>query len=87
MSVPETGPTYQSALRYYVEHAYGTALLWDWSGAPGGQQELTDLMLRAEQDEAFDDHLQTHCRARAHLFKPARELRAWEGLLRELARL
>ena len=41
-------------------------------------------MLRAEQDESFYHQLQTHCRGLVHLFEPARELRAWEGLLREL---
>ena len=55
--------------------------------ATGDTQGLADLMLRAERDESFYHQLQTHCRARAHLFQPARELRAWEELLRELAAL
>ncbi len=53
--------------------------------ATGDTQALADLMRRAEQDEAFCGQLQTHCRARAHLFAPARELRSWEELLSELA--
>lgn len=47
--VPETDPAYQSALEYYTERAYGTAFLWDWSGSPGGRQELGELI------EATDD--------------------------------
>ena len=52
--------------------------------ATGDTQALADLMLRAEQNEPFYQQLQTHCRSRAHLFNPARELRAWEDLLGEL---
>ena len=43
-TVPETDPAYESALGYYEERAYGAALLWDWTGAPGGQQELARLI-------------------------------------------
>ncbi len=59
----------------------------DYSGyfTTGDTQALADLMLRAEQDQAFYGLLQTHCRSRAHLFEPARERRAWEELLGELA--
>ena len=44
MGVPVSDPAYQSALAYYLGRAYGTDLLWDWSGAPGAQQEFTDLI-------------------------------------------
>jgi hypothetical protein len=43
-SVPETDPAYQSALAYYQQRAYATALLWDWTGVPRGQQELARLI-------------------------------------------
>ncbi len=55
--------------------------------ATGDTQGLADMMLRAEADGEFYNQLQTHCRERAHLFDPARELRAWEELLREVAPL
>ncbi|MCH8053948.1 MAG: TIGR04348 family glycosyltransferase [Planctomycetes bacterium] len=54
--------------------------------AVGDTQALADLMRRAEADQGFYHQLQTHCRGRAHLFEPDRELRAWEELLCELAR-
>ncbi len=54
--------------------------------AVGDTQGLADLMRRAEADEAFYQQLQTHCRGRAHLFEPDRELRAWEDLLGDVAR-
>jgi len=47
--VPETDPAYQSALAYYAGRAYATEFLWDWSGAPGGQEQLGGLI------EASDD--------------------------------
>lgn len=47
--VPETDPAFQSALGYYMERAYGTEFLWDWSTSPGGRQELAGLI------EASDD--------------------------------
>jgi hypothetical protein len=43
-NVPESDPAYQSALAYYGEEAYETALLWDWSGAPGAQSEYAELL-------------------------------------------
>jgi len=42
--VPETDPAYESALGYYEQRAYGAGLLWDWTGAPGGQGELARLI-------------------------------------------
>jgi hypothetical protein len=47
--VPETDPTYQSALAYYVLRAYGPRFLWDWSGVPDGKAELAAL-IRATDD-------------------------------------
>lgn len=47
-------------------------------------QQLADLLARAEADVAFYSDLQTHCRKLAHLVEPARELKAWQELLREL---
>jgi hypothetical protein len=43
-AVPESDPAYQSALAYYEQRAYGAALLWDWTSAPGGQEELARLI-------------------------------------------
>jgi hypothetical protein len=43
-SVSETDPAYEAALAYYQERAYGTALLWDWTGAPEGREELARLI-------------------------------------------
>jgi hypothetical protein len=46
-----TDPAYQDALLYYQERAYGPALLWDWTAAPGDQQELSRLI--GESDSRF----------------------------------
>ncbi len=43
-SVTPSDPSYQSALAYYQQRAYGPELLWDWSSAPGDQQELASLI-------------------------------------------
>ncbi|HUF76239.1 MAG TPA: hypothetical protein VMM35_08160 [Longimicrobiales bacterium] len=48
---PETDPAYQSALAYYQDRAYGTALLWDWTAGSGSQQELARLI--EESDSRF----------------------------------
>lgn len=48
-TIPETDPAHLSALAYYEQRAYGTELLWDWTGAPDGQRELARLI------EASDD--------------------------------
>jgi hypothetical protein len=47
-AVPESDPTYQSALTYYGEEAYDTAMLWDWAGAPGAQGEYAELLDRSD---------------------------------------
>jgi hypothetical protein len=49
--ISETDPAYQSALAYYVDRAYGTAFLWDWSVTPGGREELGELI--EESDDRF----------------------------------
>lgn len=46
--VPETDPTYQSALAYYTLRAYGQQFLWDWSTVPGGKGELASLILATD---------------------------------------
>ncbi|HET9947562.1 MAG TPA: hypothetical protein VFQ22_01425, partial [Longimicrobiales bacterium] len=47
-TVPPTDPRYQAALAYYGARAYGPELLWDWSAAPGAQQELARLIERSD---------------------------------------
>lgn len=42
--VAESDPGYQDALSYYSGLAYHTAFLWDWSGVPGGKEELAELI-------------------------------------------
>jgi hypothetical protein len=37
-------PAYQNALAYYSLRAYGTEMLWDWSGTTGAQQEFSGLV-------------------------------------------
>ncbi len=46
---PETDPAYPSALAYYASRAYGPEMLWDWSGAPGAQQEFSGLVDASDQ--------------------------------------
>jgi len=48
MPVPETDPAYRSALAYYQENAFGTALLWDWSGTPETQNEFAGLIHQSD---------------------------------------
>jgi putative glycosyltransferase (TIGR04348 family) len=52
---------------------------------PADTAALARLMLRAERDPAFYRRLRAAGRARAPLFTPARERRAWRALLAELA--
>lgn len=47
--VPETDPSYRSALAYYVLRAYGTQFLWDWTGVPGGKAELASRIEAADE--------------------------------------
>jgi hypothetical protein len=49
--VPVSDPSYQAALAYYGEHAYGTAFLWDWSASPAAQSTYADLI--RESDNRF----------------------------------
>jgi hypothetical protein len=41
-------PVYAQALAYYQANAYGTELLWDWSGSPDGQARLGALIGRSD---------------------------------------
>lgn len=43
-SVSEDAPSYQQALAYYEEHAYGPDFLWDWSATPGALEEYKELI-------------------------------------------
>ena len=45
---------------------------------------LRSLLLRAESERPFYQALKRGCLARARLFRPANEARAWRALLREL---
>jgi hypothetical protein len=47
----EGDPGYEQARAYYVDNAYGTEFLWDWSEDPAGQSELGDKI--EESDERF----------------------------------
>lgn len=48
-AVPPSDPRYQSALAYYDDRAYHAAFLWDWSGVPGGREQLGGL-IKASDD-------------------------------------
>ena len=50
----------------------------------GRADELAALLQRAEEDEAFYERLQEHCRALAPLVEPARERQAWADLIASL---
>ncbi len=52
----------------------------------GDTRGLALLLLRAETERRFFAALASHCRSRARLVDPGRELRAWRALLRELRR-
>lgn len=50
--VSEEDPGYRTALAYYEQRAYGSALLWDWTIGPfGGQAEMARLI--GESDRRF----------------------------------
>ena len=49
VGAPETNPAYPSALAYYASRAYGPEMLWDWSGAPGAQQQFSGLVDASDQ--------------------------------------
>jgi len=46
--VPETDPQYQRALQYYLERAYGTDFLWDWTGTGQAQDEYGGLITSSD---------------------------------------
>ena len=52
----------------------------------GDEAALAGLLHRAETEPAYLRHLAAQCRARAPLFRPARERAAWRKLLAELTR-
>jgi len=52
----------------------------------GDTRALARLMRRLEEDPSFVPALAKALRARAPLFRPAREVSAWRGLLADLAR-
>ncbi len=54
---------------------------------PGDTNGLAELMYRAETDEDFYQHLKTHCALLARLFRPEKEIKAWEKLIREISRI
>jgi hypothetical protein len=44
---------------------------------------LACLLARAESDSEFLAELKSHCKGRAHLFSPDRELAAWGDVITE----
>ena len=49
----------------------------------GDTAGLKRLLLRAENDPAFYERLARHCAEVAPLVNPDREIRTWQGLVRE----
>lgn len=45
---PDDDPQYQRALDYYRQRAYGTELLWDWTGTGTARDELASLIRRSD---------------------------------------
>ena len=43
-TVPVTDPSYQRAIAYYGEHAYGSQFLWDWSGSGTARDEYGGII-------------------------------------------
>lgn len=54
---------------------------------PGDTAALTELMSRSETDEDFYQELKTRCALLARQFRPERERKAWEKLIREILRI
>ena len=52
--------------------------------AAGDTRGLARVLLRAEKDPAFLARLKARCKRLVPLFHPARERRAWAGLLAEI---
>ena len=50
----------------------------------GDTAALAELLERAEFEPSFYEELRARCAQQAPLVEPARELAAWESLLREL---
>lgn len=43
-NVPADDPRYLRAMEYYQDRAFGTPLLWDWSGTGSAQDDYADLI-------------------------------------------
>jgi putative glycosyltransferase (TIGR04348 family) len=54
---------------------------------PGDTKALTDLMYQAETDEDFYQELKTRCALLARQFRPEKELRSWDRLIKEVTKL
>ena len=50
-TVPDSDPSYRAALEYYGDRAFGTALLWDWTGTGDAQVRFGELI--EESDDRF----------------------------------
>ena len=44
-------PSYDGAIWYYEERAYGPGFLWDWTGSPGGRETYAGII--ESSDERF----------------------------------
>jgi len=53
---------------------------------PGDTEGLAELLYRAETDRDFYQALKTHCALLARQFRPEKEVKAWEKLIKELSR-
>jgi len=53
----------------------------------GDTKGLTDLMVRAETDTDFYQELETRCALLARNFRPEKERKSWEKLIREVSRI
>jgi len=54
---------------------------------PGDTARLTELMFQAETDEDFYQELRTRCALLARHFRPEKEKKAWDKLIRETTRI
>ena len=54
---------------------------------PGDTKGLADLLLRAETDEDFYQELKTRAALLARNFRPEKEVKDWEKLIREVTRI
>lgn len=54
---------------------------------PGDTKTLTELMIRAETDGDFYQELKTRCALLARYFRPEKERKAWEKLIKEVTKV